>query len=116
PLHRGASAWYEQHGSAADAIRYALAAEDFARAANLVERAWTAMRRRRQDATLLGWLRALPDEVLHCRPVLGVAYAHVVLASGELAGVENLLRSAERWLDTTADRPARPGDPAAEVV
>src|SRR5207244_9696552 len=41
PLHRRASAWYEQHGSAADAIRHALAAEDFARAANLVELAWT---------------------------------------------------------------------------
>ena len=36
-LHRRASAWYEQHGSAADAIRHALAAEDFARAADLVE-------------------------------------------------------------------------------
>ena len=33
PLHRRASAWYEQHGSAADAIRHALAAEDFERAA-----------------------------------------------------------------------------------
>ena len=28
-LHRRASAWYAQHGSAADAIRHALAAEDF---------------------------------------------------------------------------------------
>ena len=36
-LHRRASAWYEQHGSAADAIRHALAAEDFARAADLIE-------------------------------------------------------------------------------
>ena len=32
-LHRRASAWYEQHGSAADAIRHALAAQDFAHAA-----------------------------------------------------------------------------------
>ena len=36
-LHRRASEWYEQHGSAADAIRHALAAEDFERAADLVE-------------------------------------------------------------------------------
>jgi ATP/maltotriose-dependent transcriptional regulator MalT len=116
PLHRRASAWYEQHGSATDAIHHALAAQDFARAANLVELAVPAMRRSRQDATLLGWLKALPDEVLHCRPVLGVAYALVVLASGEFAGVENLLRSAERWLDTTADSHARPDAPAAEMV
>ena len=66
-LHRRASAWYEQHGSAADAIRHALAAEDFARAADLVELAVPAMRRSRQEATLLGWLKALPDELIHCQ-------------------------------------------------
>ena len=42
-LHRRASAWYEQHGSVADAIRHALAAEDFGRAADLVELAVPAM-------------------------------------------------------------------------
>src|SRR3712207_3090129 len=115
-LHRRASEWYEHNSSAADAIRHALAAEDFARAAELVELAWPAMRRSRQEATLLGWLKALPEELLHCRPVLGVAYAHVLLASGEFEGVEDRLLSAERWLDTTADRRTRPDAPAAEMV
>src|SRR5918998_580577 len=115
-LHRRASEWYEHNGSVADAIRHALAAEDFARAADLIELAWPAMRRSRQEVTLLGWLKALPDELLHCRPVLGVAYAHVLLASGEFEGVEDRLRDAERWLDTTADRRARPDAPAAEMV
>ena len=36
-LHRRASEWYEQNGSAADAIRHALAGGDFERAADLVE-------------------------------------------------------------------------------
>jgi LuxR family transcriptional regulator, maltose regulon positive regulatory protein len=45
-LHRRASEWHEHNGSAADAIRHALAAEDFERAANLVELAAPAMRRR----------------------------------------------------------------------
>ena len=49
-LHRRASEWYEHNGSAADAIRHALAAEDFERAADLVEQAWPAMRRSRQEA------------------------------------------------------------------
>ncbi len=115
-LHRRASEWYEQHGSAADAIRHALAAADFARAADLVELAWPGMRRSRQEATLLGWLKALPDELLRCRPVLGVAYAHVLLASGEREGVEERLRDAERWLDTTAEMRGRPDAPAAAMV
>ncbi len=105
-LHRRASEWHGRHGSAPDAIRHALAAEDFARAADLVEREWPAARRGRQEAVLLGWLRALPDEVLRRRPVLGAAYAHVLLASGVLEGVEEHLLSAERWLGAPAE--ARP--------
>ncbi len=101
-LHRRASAWYEQHGLTADAIRHALAAGDFPHMADLVELAWPAIRRSRQDATLLGWLTALPDEVFPSRPVLSAAYAHVLLASGEIEGVEERLRDAERWLDTMA--------------
>jgi len=115
-LHRRASEWYEQNGSAADAIRHALAAEDFARAADLVELALPAMRRRRQEATLLGWLKALPDALVHCRPVLSAVYAGALLASGELEGVEARLRDAERWLETTADRRERPDAPAAAMV
>src|SRR5579872_6932168 len=43
PLHRRASEWYEQNGSVADAIRHALEASDFGRAADLVELAVPAM-------------------------------------------------------------------------
>lgn len=102
-LHKRASEWYERNGSAADAIpnaiRHALAAEDFNRAADLVERALPVMRPSRQEAALLGWLRALPNEVFRCRPVLSAGYAEVLLGIGELEGVEDLLHDAERWLD-----------------
>jgi LuxR family maltose regulon positive regulatory protein len=115
-LHRRASTWYEQHGSAADAIRHALAAEDFARAADLIERALPAMRNSRQEAAVLSWLRSLPDELVHRRPVLSVAYAWSLLAEGQLDGVEERLRSAERWLDTTADRRELASLPAGGMV
>ena len=62
-LHGRASEWYEQNGLLSDAIRHALAAEDFERAAGLVELAFSATLSSRQDATLLGWLKALPDEL-----------------------------------------------------
>jgi len=102
-LHRRASAWYEQHGSAADAIRHALAGEDWERAATLVESAVPTMRRSRQEAMLLGWVKALPDALIACRPVLCVMYAHLLLDRGALEGVEQRLRDAERWLETTPD-------------
>lgn len=115
-LHRRASEWYELNGSPADAIRHALAAADFEHVADLIERAGPAMQRNRQEATLLGWLRALPDQVFHPRPVLSAAYGGVLLANGELEGVESRLRDAERWLDAPADPTARPDARSAEMV
>ena len=117
-LHGRASEWYEHHGAAADAIRHALAAEDFARAADLVELAVPEMRRSRQGATVteLGWLKALPDELVRVRPVLCVDYAYALFAGGEPEAVEARLRDAERWLDTTADTHERPEAPAAGMV
>ncbi len=109
-LHRRASEWYEQHGSPADAIRHALAGDDFDRAANLIELAAPAMRQSRQEATLLGWLKALPDDLFQARPILNVEYVGASLSNGEVAGLEDRLREAERWLDTSTDRSARPDE------
>ena len=98
-LHRRASDWYEQNGDRSEAIRHAMAGKDFARAADLVERAIPTLRRARQDATLLHWLEALPDEVVRVRPVLSIAYVGALMSAGEHEGVEARLRDAERWLD-----------------
>ena len=115
-LHRRASGWYEQNDEPAEAIRHALAAGDYERAADLVELAIPAMRRSRQEAAVHGWLELLPDEVVRVRPVLSVGFAGALLARGELEGVEGRLRDAERWLDTAAG--IRPGSqaPSAEMV
>ena len=104
-LHRRASEWYERNGLRSDAIHHALAAEDFERAATLVELAVPEMRRNRQGATVkeLGWLKALPDELVRFRPVLCVDYAFALFGSGEPGGVDPRLRDAERWLDTMVD-------------
>ena len=100
-LHRGASRWYEQHGEPSQAIRHALAAGDVERAAELVELAIPALRRDRQEATIRGWLDALPDEVVRVRPVLAVGFIGALMAGGEFEGVEDRLRDVERWLEPT---------------
>ncbi|HVL26373.1 MAG TPA: LuxR C-terminal-related transcriptional regulator, partial [Thermomicrobiales bacterium] len=105
--HRSASAWFERNGFLAEAIGHALAARDVSRAADLVERSVLAMSRSRQEMTLLGWLRALPDEVIRVRPVLSVDYAGVLLqAVGDFEGAEVRLRDAERWLEPAASASA----------
>ena len=115
-LHRRASAWYEQNDEPSEAIRHALAAQDFERAADLVELAIPAMRRSRQEAAVLGWLELLPDEVVRVRPVLSVGFAGALLAGGEFESVEARLRDAERWLDGATGIRQGSQAPAAEMV
>ena len=113
-LHARASEWYEQNSLPADAVRHALAAEDFERAASLIELAARAMLGSSQEPTLLGWLKALPDELFRARPVLSVYYAFTFGVESEAA--EARLRGAERWLDATADTSERREALSAEMV
>src|SRR6478735_3473585 len=115
-LHRRASEWYEQNGEPSEAIRHALAAGDFGRAADLVELAIPAMLRIRQEVAVLGWLELLPDEVVRVRPVLSVGFAGALLAGGEFEGVEARLRDAERWLHGATGIGEGSQAPAAEMI
>ncbi len=101
-LHRRASDWYEHHDLVEDAVSHALASRDFERAAHLMELALPALRRNRQDATLLGWLNALPDDEIRRSAVLSVFYGWMLMVSGDLDAVENRLDDAESAL--AADR------------
>jgi LuxR family transcriptional regulator, maltose regulon positive regulatory protein len=97
-LHRRASEWYEMNGLPPDAIRHALAAGDLERAAGLVELAGPSMEGP-QSATWLGWVRALPDELVRARPVLSMWYALALLVVGaEMEAAESRLKDAEQWL------------------
>ena len=114
-LHGRASDWCEQNGLFSDAIRHALAAQDFERAAGLIERVWPTMRRRQRETTVLSWITSLPDALIRNRPVLSVAYALVLLNDGQLDAVESRLQDAERCLgaDVTADLAADSQGPLA---
>ena len=99
-LHKRASEWFEKNNLTADAIRHALVGEHFERAAELIEKAISPMRQSRQEATLLGWLKALPEEMFQNHPVLNVNYAGILMQNGQFDGVESRLRDVEQWLAT----------------
>ena len=115
-LHRRASVWYEQNGEPSEAIRHALAAEDFERAADLIELSIPALRRDRREVTLRRWLEALPDELVRVRPVLNMGFVGALAVVGELEGVEGRLRDTERMLDTPAASSKAPEAPSGEIV
>jgi LuxR family transcriptional regulator, maltose regulon positive regulatory protein len=115
-LHRRASQWYERNGEPSQAIRHALAAGDGERAAGLVELAIPALRRSRQEATVRGWLEAIPGDVIRVRPVLAVGLIGALMSGGEFEGVEDRLQDVERWLPPTGDHEGTWTRPAGMVV
>lgn len=106
-LHRRASEWYARHDLPTAAVRHALAAEDFEYAAHLIELAWPAVSRDRQDTVLRSWLKVLPDDQVQRRPVLCLYFAGALLTGGDLPAVEARLRDAELWLNLGAE-PSQP--------
>ncbi|MGK2320683.1 LuxR C-terminal-related transcriptional regulator [Gordonia rhizosphera] len=98
-LHRRAADWFDAHGDRPEAVRHALAAQDFPKAAELVERAVPSLRRARQDATLREWLDAFPSEIMRNRPVLELGWVGAHMVTGDVGGVESALDRIEAWLD-----------------
>lgn len=97
-LHLQASRWFADHDLAPDAVTHALAAGDMERAGLLVEQALPQTRRARQDATLLGWVSALPDRVVRRSPVLSLLSCWSAMMSGDLEGMESRLNDAQAAL------------------
>jgi LuxR family maltose regulon positive regulatory protein len=112
-LHRRACEWFEQNDLRPDAIRHALAAEEFERAADLIELARSQTRMNYfQSSTYLEWVKALPYDLIRTRPVLSVGYIWELLNFGQMEAAETLLRDAERWLEPAADT----NEPPAQIV
>jgi LuxR family maltose regulon positive regulatory protein len=97
-LHRRASAWYADRQLSVDAVRHALAAGDFDRAAHLMEDGLAQVRRARRDSVLLAWIGALPDSVVRRSPVLSTVSAWSHLLAGDLDAMERRLDDADAAL------------------
>ncbi|MBL8058264.1 MAG: AAA family ATPase [Anaerolineales bacterium] len=113
-LHGRASQWFEQAGSLAEALHHALAARDFARAADLAERMWPAWQAGYRSLQWLAWVRAVPEAILRTRPGLGVACAQAHLNAGQLEAAEARLLEVERCLTQTTETQG-PATPAASA-
>ena len=104
-LHRRASLWYEQNNAPTDAIRHALLAQDFVRAADLIELAWPPIFNGIQPARWLNWINSLPDEIIRNRPVLSAGFAWTLLDIGEPEAAEARLCDVEQWLNNASNEP-----------
>lgn len=101
-LHLRASRWYEESGFTGDAVAHALSARDFDRAAVLISQTLgeTLWKQGRQT-TIMHWLEALPDDIVHSRPRLCVFRAITLVMAGQHEQAETSLKIAERALETS---------------
>ena len=100
-LHQRACAWYETHKARPEAINHALAAQEFERAAALIELEWSIVRRSCfRSPTWLAWVQALPIEIVQMRPILNVGYAWELMNFGRIAEADIQMKVAGQWLDS----------------
>ncbi len=111
-LHHNAAAWHDEHGLADEAVRHALAANDSAWAARLVERHVDALHLRSERATLQRWRAALPAELVASRSRLLLAEGRMALLSGRIEEVEAPLTAAERAWAGASDAAEEPFEPS----
>jgi LuxR family transcriptional regulator, maltose regulon positive regulatory protein len=90
-LHRRASAWHPQSGSAEEAIDHALAARDVTAAVDLIACHWPAYMDIGRISTVKGWMRWLGDDQIGADPVAAHCAAWCAAITGEPA-------SLRRWL------------------
>jgi LuxR family maltose regulon positive regulatory protein len=101
-LHQRASEWFGENGFAGQAIDHALRAEEFGRAADLIEAQFDTLYRRGEHTRLRRWLAALPIERVYAKPELCILHAWSLFTSGELDAAEQSLEAAEKGLKVGA--------------
>jgi LuxR family maltose regulon positive regulatory protein len=96
--HRHASAWFEEEGFLTEAIRHALAAQDWGRAVRLIEASGMAVVLGKQVQTMLGWIDEIPEELVLERPALCTIHAIALAYSNRLDDAEIRVQEAEGYL------------------
>ena len=93
-----ASVWYEQHGFIDEAIEYAMRAEHFERAAQLIDSAAEVTWARGEDIKLRRWLDALPLESICTKTQLCIFHAWSLFITGQMEAADRVLKTVERIL------------------
>jgi LuxR family maltose regulon positive regulatory protein len=118
-----ASRWFEREGLINEAIKYALATQDFNYTAEIINRHVLSTFYRSETVLVYKWLKSLPEEVLHSHALLSAVFASCILLehlntldTPESAGlVKKWLKIAETSLEAeaTSQKPRTASFPVA---
>ena len=99
-LHHRAFEWYKERHFRRDAVHHAFAAQDFERAADLIESVAQRVLAQGGLSTVQRWIAALPNELVRARPGLCLLHAWTLTLTNRWDEVEPRLLEAERALAT----------------
>ena len=91
-LYGRAADWFEQEELSRDALHYALIAEDYTRAADLIEAMAPDILTNENHELVIRWVEQLPEELVKQRPYLCVYLGWAWSIVGQMS-------EANRWLD-----------------
>lgn len=95
-LYAAAGRWHAEHGLFSEAIRFSLAAEEWQRAAALIQSVASEMIFRHRLTELFGWLHSLPESVVQSNPNLSTITAFGLIRDGRAEAALAYLDAAER--------------------
>jgi LuxR family maltose regulon positive regulatory protein len=104
-LRQRAARWHEENGFPEDAVVYALAAEDFEYAAQIITGPAVNVARRGEATTLLEWYKAFPPDFVESSPRLSLHFGLAFALSGRWNEAETLLNKIQQQ-----DIASRPDD------
>lgn len=99
-LHRRAAEWFESSNLMEEAIKHALAAQDFPLAGRIVEKVAPRTIVSGQIRTVLDWLESLPDEMMNSSPNLCLIHSAALMFTNQLDAAEARLQVGERYLQS----------------
>jgi LuxR family maltose regulon positive regulatory protein len=95
-LHKRASRWYWENGHPREAVRHALAGEDWGYASRLILDSVDKMFKSGEIATVLNWYAKLPEEVIHADVGLCLNYGWALILSSQIKAAGEILRHAKQ--------------------
>ncbi|MCL5962484.1 MAG: LuxR C-terminal-related transcriptional regulator [Chloroflexi bacterium] len=104
-LHHRASRWHEQNGSIDEAVKHALEARDFERAALIAEKVAKATMLNGRVTTLLRWIDSLPEALLQARPRLRLYHGWAQFLCGKTELAERALQDSKNSLEALPRSP-----------
>jgi LuxR family maltose regulon positive regulatory protein len=106
-LHRSASDWFARNGQPVEAVRHAVVASDWQRAADIVGAQWIVSVVHGSGAVLLELASEIPSEIVNGDAELALAMAGMLLEAGEIQAADELLLRAYELADQLSDERKR---------